>query len=79
MLIKEKMIASKIAAKLREQYPNIYVEVNLYDSEKLVIRFRKDPELIYLLEITLWDLGVYADEEDMISDAVILVKRNIKE
>lgn len=79
MLIKEKMIASKIAARLREQYPSIYVEVNLCNNEKLVIRFRKDPELVYLLEVTLWDLGAYADEEDMISDAVILVKRNIKE
>lgn len=78
MLIKEKMIASKIAARLREQYPNIYVEVNLYAGEKLVIRFRKDPDIMYLLEITLWDLGTYADEEDMISDAIILVKRNIR-
>lgn len=78
MLIKERMVASKIAAKLREQYPNIYVEVNLYTGEKLVIRFRKDPDTIYLLETTLWDLGTYADEEDMISDAIILVKRNIR-
>ena len=78
MLIKERMVASKIAAKLREQYPNIYVEVNLYTGEKLVIRFRKDPDTIYLLETTLLDLGTYADEEDMISDAIILVKRNIR-
>lgn len=78
MLIKEKMIASKIAARLREQYPNIYVEVNLYAGEKLVIRFRKDQDIMYLLEATLWDLGTYADEEDMISDAIILVKRNIR-
>lgn len=79
MLIKEKMIASKIAAKLREQYPDIQVEVNLYSNEKLVIRFRTDPKRLYLKETTLWDLDIYADEEDMISDAVILVKRNIKE
>lgn len=79
MLIKEKMIASKIAAKLREQYPDIQVEVNLYSTEKLIIRFRTDPKKLYLLETTLWNLGIYVDEEDMISDAVILVKRNIKE
>lgn len=77
MLIKEKLIASKIAARLREEYPNIFIEVNLYTGEKLVIRFRKDPSIVYLLETTLWDLGAYADEDDMISDAVILVKRNI--
>ncbi len=77
MLIKEKLIASKIAARLREEYPNIFIEVNLYTGEKLVIRFRKDPSIVYLLETTLWDLGDYADEDDMISDAVILVKRNI--
>lgn len=77
MLIKEKLIASKIAARLREEYPNIFIEVNLYTGEKLVIRFRKDPSILYLLETTLWDLGDYADEDDMISDAVILVKRNI--
>lgn len=77
MLIKEKLIASKIAARLREEYPNIFIEVNLYTGEKLVIRFRKDPSIVYLWETTLWDLGDYADEDDMISDAVILVKRNI--
>lgn len=77
MLIKEKLIASKIAARLREEYPNIFIEVNLYTGEKLVIRFRKDPSIVYLLETTLWDLVAYADEDDMISDAVILVKRNI--
>lgn len=79
MLIRERMIASKIAAKLREQYPDIQVEVNLYTNEKLIIRFRTDTKKLYLLETTLWNLNEYADEEDMISDAVILVKRNIKE
>lgn len=79
MLMKERMIASKIAAKLRDQYPSIQIEVNLYTNEKLIIRFRTNPERLYMTEITLWDLNEYADEPDMIDDAVILVKRNIKE
>ena len=79
MLMKERLLASKIAVRLREKYPKIYVEVNLYTGDKLVIRFKTNSDDVRLITVTLSDLNTYADEEDMIEDAIILVKRNIKE
>lgn len=76
MLQREKMFASIIAARLREKVPFIEVEVNFY-ANKMVIKF-KDNNSARFRDTELSPLDIYDDDNDIISDAVILIKRCLK-